>query len=362
MLLGIVWLIGVCIACYLLSVVCDRYFVVSLDEIAKKRKLSDDVSGATLMAVGSSAPEFFTSLIALFNGAKIWLGAGTIIGSAIFNILIIIWGSALFLRAILDKKILTRDSLFYAASILLILVSFWDGKVLLRETIAFLWLYVGYIFYLVKYGNAYTAKETDEMIHTVQEEVEEIEDDLGKSFFLFGWIDQVIAATFSFCTHKKHPKKNQYGWMFTISLVWIIVLSWLLVESGVLMAQTFGIPEVIIWLTILAAGTSVPDLLSSVIVAKQWRGDMAVTNALGSNIFDICVCLWFPWFIYALLNGSVPISTEGLGTSVILLFGVLFLVVGTFVVTRFRINKYVWWFFIALYLAYLGRAIWTSIS
>lgn len=83
-------LLGIVVACYLLSIVCDRYFVNSLDEIAQRRKLSDDVAGATLMAIGSSAPEFFTALIALFHGGKVGLGAGTIIGSAIFNILVII--------------------------------------------------------------------------------------------------------------------------------------------------------------------------------------------------------------------------------------------------------------------------------
>ncbi|MDP2669611.1 MAG: hypothetical protein Q8O99_00975 [bacterium] len=71
--------VGILVSCYLLSIVCDRYFVESLDEIAKRRKLSDDVAGATLMAVGSSAPEFFTALIALFHGGRVGLGAGTII-------------------------------------------------------------------------------------------------------------------------------------------------------------------------------------------------------------------------------------------------------------------------------------------
>jgi Ca2+/Na+ antiporter len=144
-------------------------------------------------------------------------------------------------------------------------------------------------------------------------------------------------------------------------LWWIILLSWLLVESGVVLAQSLWIPEVVIWLTILAAWTSVPDLISSIIVAKQWRGDMAVTNALGSNIFDICFCLWFPRFIYALINGSVPISTAWLWTSVSLLFGILILVFWTFMLTKFRINKYVWWFFISVYLAYLCWMIWSAL-
>lgn len=346
--LGIIWIL---LACYLLSIVCDRYFVVSLDEIAKKRKLSDDVSGATLMAVWSSAPEFFTSLIALFSGAKVWLGAGTIIWSAIFNILIIIWWSALFLRAVLDRKILLRDALFYAVSIGLILFSFWDGQVALRETILFLWLYGGYIFYLIRYGNNQST-DVEEMIHEVEETIEDAEAFLEKKIFLFRWIDKIIDVSFFWKTDA-----SAYIRVFIISLVRIVVLSWLLVESGIVLANELGIPEIIIGLTILAAGTSVPDLLSSIIVAKQGRGDMAVTNALWSNIFDICVCLWLPWFVYAVLHGTVPISTEWLWTSVALLFGILFLVLWTFVVSKFRINKRVWRFFIGVYVLYLGWAI-----
>ena len=346
----LLWLLWIILACYLLSIVCDRYFVVSLDEIAKKWKLRDDVSWATLMAVWSSAPELFTSLIALFSWAKVGLGAGTIIWSAIFNILIIIWGSALFLKAVLDKKILLRDSLFYALSILLIFLSFWDGQVTLVESVLFLAAYLFYILYLIYFWNK-RSSHIDELVHVVEHEVEDLEETLEKKSVVFQWIDTLIESTF--------PKKSSaYVSVFFISLWWIILLSWLLVESGVVLAQSLWIPEVIIWLTILAAWTSVPDLISSIIVAKQGRGDMAVTNALGSNIFDICFCLWFPRFIYALIHGSVPISTAWLWISVSLLFGILILVFCTFVLTKFRINKYVWWFFISIYLAYVCWMIW----
>ena len=63
--------VGIILACYALMIVCDRYFVQSLDVISQKRKLSDDIAGATIMAVGSSAPELFTALMALLNGGKI---------------------------------------------------------------------------------------------------------------------------------------------------------------------------------------------------------------------------------------------------------------------------------------------------
>ncbi len=67
----------------------------------------------------------------------------------------------------------------------------------------------------------------------------------------------------------------------------------------------------IIALTILAGGTSIPDLLSSLIVAKKGKADMAVSNAVGSNIFDILICLGLPWMVYILRTGqSVQVGTE----------------------------------------------------
>ena len=87
---GLLYFVSMLAIFYLLAVVCDRYFVESLEIMSKKMKLSDDVAGATLMAVGSSAPEFFTAAMALFAVGHESVGAGTIIGSAIFNILVIV--------------------------------------------------------------------------------------------------------------------------------------------------------------------------------------------------------------------------------------------------------------------------------
>ena len=67
-----------------------------------------------------------------------------------------------------------------------------------------------------------------------------------------------------------------------------------------IIGATFGIPSIVMGLTFVAAGTSVPDLLSSVIVARRGQGDMAISSSIGSNIFDILVGLPLPWLIYTL--------------------------------------------------------------
>jgi len=216
-------------------------------------------------------------------------------------------------------------------------------------------LYVVYILFL-RQSNSVSYEGSD-TVKRVEEEIIHDEKVLETKFFLFRRVDYLIDLSF--------PAVGRRGWYvitFVISIVWIGVLSWLLVESGIAVASSLGISEVIIWLTVLAAGTSVPDLLSSVIVAKQGRGDMAVTNALGSNIFDICICLWLPWLIYTIWHWNVHVQTADLTTSVSLLLGVLFFVFSTFVVTRFRIFRGVGIIFLITYLIYLGRAIWSAVG
>lgn len=87
---------------------------------------------------------------------------------------------------------------------------------------------------------------------------------------------------------------------FFLSIIWIGVFSYAMVTWTELLGNTIGVPSVIMGLTFLAAGTSVPDLLSSVIVARMGEGDMAVSSSIGSNIFDILVGLPLPWLCFTL--------------------------------------------------------------
>ncbi|TSL28162.1 Sodium/potassium/calcium exchanger 3 [Bagarius yarrelli] len=118
---------------YALAIVCDDYFVPSLEKISENLQLSEDVAGATFMAAGSSAPELFTSLIGVFI-TKGDVGVGTIVGSAVFNILVIIGVCGIFAgqTVALTWWSLFRDSLYYILSVLaLILVSKWESMLLI---------------------------------------------------------------------------------------------------------------------------------------------------------------------------------------------------------------------------------------
>ncbi|KAL4710816.1 hypothetical protein ACJJTC_010939 [Scirpophaga incertulas] len=101
----------------------------------------------------------------------------------------------------------------------------------------------------------------------------------------------------------------------------------------VIIGYTLGIPDTVMGLTFVAAGVSVPDALSSLAVIKEGYGDMAVSNAVGSNVFDILVCLGLPWFIQTAIihpGSHVLVTSKGLVYSTLSLFStVIFLVVAT---------------------------------
>lgn len=98
----------------------------------------------------------------------------------------------------------------------------------------------------------------------------------------------------------RRPGWRKYCYLsFLLSILWIGVFSYYMVDWAEIIGHTIGIPSVIMGLTLLAAGTSVPDLLTSVIVARMGEGDMALSSSIGSNIFDILVGLPLPWLSFA---------------------------------------------------------------
>ena len=145
-----------------------------------------------------------------------------------------------------------------------------------------------------------------------------------------------------------------YAANFALSIVLIALFSYIMIESAVVIAHIFNIPEVVIGLTILAFGTSVPDVLSSINVARKGKGDMAVANAVGSNIFDILIGLGVPWLIVLLVGTShIPVVTENLISSVILLFATVVALLFLLIAKRWEIGRYAGVLLIGFYVFYL---------
>ncbi|XP_055030054.2 sodium/potassium/calcium exchanger 1 isoform X1 [Misgurnus anguillicaudatus] len=128
---------------------------------------------------------------------------------------------------------------------------------------------------------------------------------------------------------------------FLGSIVWIGIFSYLMVWWAHQVGETIGISEEIMGLTILAAGTSIPDLITSVIVARKGLGDMAVSSSVGSNIFDITVGLPVPWLMFSLYHSfaPVPVSSNGLFCAIVLLFLMLLFVIISIAACKWRMNK-----------------------
>lgn len=173
--------VGVVYMFVALAIVCDEFFVPSLDVIIEKLEIADDVAGATFMAAGGSAPELFTSIIGVFVSFDD-VGIGTIVGSAVFNILFVIGMCAIFSRTVLTLTWwpLFRDCSFYSISLITLIYFFRDNYIHWYEALVlfgFYLLYVGFMKWnqpmekLVKrilYRNKVTrVRSTDQLMPTV---------------------------------------------------------------------------------------------------------------------------------------------------------------------------------------------------
>ena len=345
MVLILLYLLVLGISFFLLAIFSDEFFVESLDIISSKLKLPSDVAGATFMAVGSSAPEFFTAMMALFRGggSHADVGAGTIVGSAIFNVLVIIGVSALFREAKINWQPVVRDTLFYSMSIVILLVTFWDGQIEIGEALIFVLLYGAYIFAVLNWRKWFKYKDRENPIKLLEKEGE-------KS--AWAWYAKNILSVV-IPDPVKNPEK--YVVTFGVSVGVIGVLSLVLVEAAVGLGEALAINPTVIALTVLAAGTSIPDLLSSMVVAKRGKGDMAISNAVGSNIFDILIGLGLPWVLVILWRGEpVQVGTDNLLSSVFLLFATLLAVFFLLALRKWKIGPKAGWVLIATYVAYLS--------
>ncbi|MDE2635674.1 MAG: calcium/sodium antiporter [Chloroflexota bacterium] len=304
-------LAAILVSVVVLAVVTDKFFIPSLDEISRRLKLSDEVAGASLMAIGSSAPELAIALMALFTdgGAHSDVGIGTIVGSAVFNILVITGLSAVVAGGLhIHIFAVGRDIVYYLISILYLGLVFFDGHVSLIEAILGLAGYVVYMGLLIVWK--YLAPDADEA-----EAVEQAAEPERKK--VAGWhhLESLVETVLRRITGA--PDKN-FVRAFAVSIALIVVLSYVLVESTIIFSAGIGIPPVIVALTLLAAGTSAPDLMASVDVAREGRGGMAVANAVGSNTFDLLVGLALPWTIALSILGlsGIDVGTGDLWVSI----------------------------------------------
>jgi len=323
---------------YLLNEVTENFFIPSLDTISHKTKMSDDAAGATLMAAGSSAPELFISIIAiLYGGDNFEIGVGTIVGSALFNLLVIIGAVAFVRNSQIAWQPMFRDMLFYTISIGMLYWTFQSGIITIFHVFAFVGLYILYVIAVLNWKKIFPYER-------VEIEEEEEDDPSWKKYL------KVI----DFLLNKLFASEKHYIFNFFISIFLIALLSWVLVESAVVISEAMGIPKYVIALTVLAFGTSIPDMISSIIVAKQGRGGMAISNALGSNIFDILIGLGLPWIVLILSRGvNLNVQGSNITSHILVLLASVIGMLVMFLITKWRVNRFLGIVFLGGYLSYL---------
>ncbi|KAH8075817.1 calcium, potassium:sodium antiporter [Aureococcus anophagefferens] len=161
----------------------------------------------------------------------------------------------------------------------------------------------------------------------------------------------IFYGTIPDCGTEKYEK--WYWVTFSLCISYVAVLSYPMVWWATELGDVLGIPEPVMGLTLLAAGTSVPDMLSSVAVAKRGYGDMAVSSSIGSNIFDLNFGLALPWFLFAVTEGPVKINSDGLTVSILTLFMMVGLVITTIHFSGWKLTAQLGNIMFGLYACYM---------
>jgi Ca2+/Na+ antiporter len=205
----------------------------------------------------------------------------------------------------------------------------------------------------------------EEAVEEEEEENEHLTLDMpeeGRSAQFWWFITYPLCAIlYSTVPDVRNPKYNN-SWKiavfeFILSLVWIGIFSNWLYECIVVVSNTLKIPVAVSAVTLLAGGTSVPDLLSSYVVARNGQGDMAVSSSIGSNIFDVTVGLPLPWLLYCISKGK-PFDlgakgSKGITSSILLLVLMLGAVIGTIMCMKWRMTKALGYTMLAFYIIYV---------
>ena len=286
------------------------------------RNLSEGVRGATINAIASSMPELFTTIFFLiflkdtegFSG-----GIGTTAGSAIFNgmiipalVILVVLFSGVTKSIEVSKKVILRDglSLIIAELILIFSISgntlyWWHGLILMAT-------YAAYIIYMFK-----SMKEED----TNEESEEAVDDDeesespgLLKALF-------TLDLEAVFVGEKEINGKRAWSLLITSMMVIGLACLTLVAACEMIGSETYtfpfvgqlnglNIPIMFVAVILASAATSVPDTIISMKDAKKGNYNDAISNALGSNIFDICFALGFPLFMYCIVYGPIHMNPE----------------------------------------------------
>ena len=262
--------------------------------VAEKMKMPQIVIGLTIVAMGTSMPEFCVSLISALKGTSD-LAVGNIVGSNIFNTLLIVGVSALVAPMSIMKTTVRKDIPFALVASALLLIMCLDEDISRIDAAI---LFVMFLIFMYITLRGAKAQGTD---------VEEKE------------------------------KKPMATWL---SVVWILVGlacliggSNLFVDGATAVATKLGVSEAVIGLTIVAGGTSLPELATSVVSARKGNSGIAIGNVLGSNVFNILAILG--------LTGVIsPMTLKGITMTDLSMMVISIILIWLFSFTKYKIERW----------------------
>lgn len=158
---------------------------------------------------------------------------------------------------------------------------------------------------------------------------------------------------------RENRSKHLFALSFLGSIFWICIFAYFMVWWTTVIGLYMGISTTVLGITMVAAGSSVPDLITSLIVARKGYGDMAISSSIGSNIFDVTIGLPLPWLLHSLMHKGKPISVNdmGLGIQVIVLLVMVFFTILTVSMCKWRLSHRMGLAMLGMYVIYLASAL-----
>ena len=298
------------------------WFVQVVGIIARNLGISDLVIGLTLVAIGTSLPEFVSAIIASMQGQGA-LVFGNVVGANIANITLVVGGAAIFCTMPISKEMLERDGYMAFFSVILLSIFAYSGLISRLEGILFMLIFIAYTIFLIKtsqiYQSSYHIKE------------------FAKFFFKFKYITETIKSV-HMLLRTASSKSNEsttndlnptsFNWrniiMLIISVGFIVLGGNLLVNEAVFFSGYFDLPVTLVGV-VLALGTTAPEISVSIAAARKDMGGIVIGNAIGSILCNT-------FLILGLASTITPIAMSSLA----LYYALPFLLLVTLIMLFFK--------------------------
>lgn len=284
--------------------------------VAERLRIPQIVIGLTVVAMGTSMPEFTVSLVAALKGTPD-LAVGNVVGSNVFNAFAIVGVAAMIAPMTILSLTVKRDLPFALVAALLLVVFGLDGNIGRLDAAALFLLFVIYMIITVRQARA-EAKSEDNPAPATQK-------NLMLSIF----------------------------WLL-IGLTALVLGSSQFVDGASAVAQSLGVSQAVIGLTIVAMGTSLPELATSVVAARKGNSGIAMGNVIGSNVFNIL-------FIIGTTGVISPMRISGITSVDYMMLVLSMLALWLFSYTRLRIERWEGGALLAVFLGYLGWLLYQAV-